>query len=82
MLYLIKAYDVTGLAQSPVGENVFAVNENAEKLFKSETKAFHNKTAKFLYLSKRTRPDILTDVVFLTTRGLNPGVEDARKRWR
>jgi hypothetical protein len=76
---LIKAYDVTGRAQSPAGDNLFAVNEDAEKLSKSETEAFHSKTAKLLYLSKRTRPDILTAVVFLTTRVLNPDVDDARK---
>ena len=76
---LIKAYDVNGRAQSPAGENLFSVNEDAEKLSKSETETFHSKTAKFLYLSKRTRPDILTAVVFLTTRVLNPDVDDARK---
>jgi len=71
--------DVTGSAQSPAGENLFAVNEDAEKLSKSETEAFHSKTVELLYLSKHARPDILTAVVFLTMRVLNPDVDDTRK---
>ncbi len=76
---LMQAYNVTGRAQSPAGENLFAVNDEATKLSKSDAEAFHSKTAKLLYLSKRTRPDILTAVVFLTTRVLQPDEDDAKK---
>ena len=75
----MQAYNVTGRAQSPAGENLFAVNEDAVKLSKSEAEAFHSKTAKLLYLSKRSRPDILTAVVFLTTRVLQPDEDGVKK---
>lgn len=46
---------------------------------KSDAKRFHSFAAKLLYLSKRTRPDILTLVAFLTTRVQSP-IEDDRAK--
>jgi hypothetical protein len=40
---------------------------------------FHSVVAKLLYLSKRTRPDILTKVAFLTKRVLAPQRDDLYK---
>ena len=40
---------------------------------------FHSIMAKLLYLSKRSRPDILTSVAFLTKRVTKPQVEDMKK---
>jgi hypothetical protein len=37
---LMQAYSVTGRAQSPAGENLFAVNDEATKLSKSDAEAF------------------------------------------
>ena len=42
-------------------------------------KYFHTFVAKLLYLSKRTRPDILTLVAFLTTRVQSPTEDDRAK---
>ena len=76
---LIKAYEVEGKATTPATSNLFAIREDATKLTKEETELFHSKTAKLLYLAKRTRPDTLTAVVFLTTRVLNPDEDDQAK---
>ena len=43
---------------------------------------FYSITAKLLYLSKRTRPDILTAVAFLTKRVLKPQRDDYDKMIR
>ena len=44
-----------------------------------DAKYFHTFVAKLLYLSKRTRPDILTLVAFLTTRVQSPTEDDRAK---
>lgn len=42
----------------------------------------HHLTAKLLYLSKRTQPDLQTPVSFLTTCVQSPDVDDWKKLWR
>jgi hypothetical protein len=79
---LVKAYEVTGKAQSPAADDLFTVREEAMKLGKREAETFHSQTAKLLYLAKRTRPDILTAIAFLTTRVLEPDEDDLRKLGR
>jgi hypothetical protein len=45
-------------------------------------KVFHTQVAKLLYLAKRTRPDILLAVSFLTTRVQAPDQDDLNKLQR
>ena len=45
----------------------------------SSREYFHSITAKLLYLSKRSRPDILTSVAFLTKRVTIPQRDDMKK---
>jgi hypothetical protein len=45
----------------------------------NQREVFHSIVAKLLYLSKRTRPDILTEVAFLTKRVLAPQRDDLYK---
>jgi hypothetical protein len=56
-----------GVSASGAASHLYAVNENAEKLDSETVIMFHHLTAKLLYLSKRTRPDLQTPVSFLTT---------------
>ncbi len=42
------------------------------KLDQARAKAFHNITAKGIYVTKRARPDISLSIVFLTTRVKGP----------
>jgi hypothetical protein len=61
-------YGVTALAPTPAGHDLFRVNEVSPTLDKERKEAFHSRVAKLAYLSRRTRPDILTTIAFLSTR--------------
>ena len=54
--------------RSAAPKDLFKIDEAATKLNHDEEKAYHNITAKYLYVTKRARPDILLAVAFLTTR--------------
>jgi hypothetical protein len=60
-------------------DDLFKVDESAEKLTPQMSTAFHNIVAKSLYLVKRARPDASVAIAFLTTRVREPNVEDWSK---
>ena len=60
-------------------DDLFKVDEDAMKLDQAKAKAFHNLTAKMIYVAKRARPDISLAVAFLTTRVKGPDIDDWRK---
>ncbi len=60
-------------------DNLFKVDEDVVKLDQARAKAFHNITAKGIYVTKRARPDIFLSIAFLTTRVKGPDIEDWRK---
>lgn len=64
---------------SAAPEDLFKVNEDAEKLTPMKATIFHNIVAKALYLVKRARPDASVATAFLTTRVRAPDVDDWRK---
>ncbi len=64
---------------SAASDDLFFVNEDAEKPSEEGATAFHNLVAKTLYVSKRARPDVSTAIAFLTTRVRAPDVDDWRK---
>ncbi len=64
---------------SAAPDDLFAVNDDAEKLSKEGSTAFHNLVAKTLYVSKHARPDVSTAIAFLTTRVRAPDIDDWRK---
>jgi hypothetical protein len=61
---------------TPANDDLFHVDDTMELLTTRKKELFHSLVAKLLYMSKRARPDILTSVAFLTTRVLNPNVQD------
>jgi len=75
---LLQEADVHGTAASPAGDHLFTVRQ-IPSLSLSESKRFHTLTAKLLYLAKRSRPDILLAVSFLTTRVTTPTQDDLKK---
>jgi len=75
---ILQDYDYKGHATSPAGESLFTVEEG-QPLSETEAKKFHTGVAKLLYLSKRSRPDLLTTVSFLTSRVREPNTTDQRK---
>jgi hypothetical protein len=56
--------------------NLFKVDEDAVKLDQARAKAFHNITAKGIYVTKRTRPNISLSIAFLTTRVKGPDIDN------
>jgi hypothetical protein len=75
---LIKASGTVGRASSPANNDLFIVH-TAEPLKASDAREFHSLVAKALYLAKRSRPDILTAIGFLTTRVREPTEQDRQK---
>ena len=58
-----------GFAVTPATENLFLVRNDVMPPISQEDKNyFHSYVAKLLYISKRTRPDILVATLLLTTR--------------
>jgi hypothetical protein len=60
-------------------DNLFKVDEDAVKLDQARAKAFHNITAKGIYVTKTARPDISLSIAFLTTRVKGPDIDNWRK---
>lgn len=66
-------------APSPADVNLFKIRPNDALCNDDDKKALHSLVAKLLYVAKRTRPDILTTVSFLTTRVRDPTDGDVKK---
>ena len=63
---------------TPASNDLFTIKDSSE-LSDEYAEYFHSMTARLLYLSKRTRPDLLLAVTFLTTRVVKPTEEDLEK---
>lgn len=75
--------DMPGTATTPARPNLFTPPVESDSYLPDNLRErFHSVTAKLLYLSKRTRPDILTAVAFLTKRVLKPQRDDYDKLTR
>ena len=81
MTDIMKEYGEVTTSITPADENLFNIRESPP-LSAGDAKRFHSFVAKLLYLSKRTRPDILTLVAFLTTRVQSPTEDDRAKLHR
>ena len=80
--YLSNILDELGVNKSvttPANENLFKVSDTDTRLSEKERQQFHTTVAKLLYLSKRTRPDILLPISFLCTRVKEATVSDQLK---
>ena len=66
-------------AKTPAHNDIFIIDEDAEKLDKSEAEKFHRTVAQLLYLATRVRPDIMLAVIFLTSRVREPTTQDLKK---
>jgi hypothetical protein len=79
---LLDIAKIKGTASTPAGINLFSVSTESPTLDQLEREDFHSQVARLLYLAKRTRPDILLAVSFLTTRVQEPTLEDLGKLTR
>ena len=66
-------------AKTPATDGLFEIDEQSDRLDIKEAKEFHTKVAQLLYLAKRTRPECLVAVSFLTTRVTKSTVQDKEK---
>ena len=64
---------------SPAGEHLFDVNANAEKISNAKQEIFHHIVAKLLFVSTRARPDLQVAISFLTSRVIQPTIDDWKK---
>ena len=79
---------IVGVSKTPADDNLFKIDLNGPLLhfilfyfilFFIFIERFHSLTAKLLYLSKRTRSDILACLAYLTKRVLEPRTDDWKK---
>ena len=77
----LKFSNTDGTAKTPAANHLFEVRQSV-LLDDPKREALHSITAKLLYLAKRTRPDILLPVSFLTTRVQAPDEDDWNKLQR
>ena len=63
----------------PHDDKLFVIDEKSPELSSEDAKKFHTAVAKILYLSKRTRVDVLLTTSFLCSRVLKPTEEDWKK---
>ena len=71
-----------GTADTPATKHLFRVRSDSPPLSEERRERFHSVMAKILYLSKRTRPDLLVAVAFLVRRVQNPDEDDWSKMVR
>jgi hypothetical protein len=77
--FSLACFSVSAGYTTAAPDDLFKVDEDAMKLDQAKAKAFHNLTAKIIYVTKRARPDISLAVAFLTTRVKGPNIDDWRK---
>jgi len=76
---IISNTGVSTKSSNPALPNLFFVNENSHRLQEPERKRFHTIICKAQYLAKRTRPDILPAVHFLSRR-VNQLTDDDKQK--
>lgn len=77
---------VQGTAMTPATEALFDIRDPSvvgnRPATAAESKCFHSEVAKLLYLAKRTCPELLTTVAFLSTRVTVCDLDDLKKLQR
>ena len=68
-----------GVAKTPAAGDLFEVNSKSDLLNAENKQFYHSTVAKFLYLGKRVRPDLLTAISFLSRRVQSPTEQDLKK---
>jgi hypothetical protein len=70
------------IAATPATEHLFKVNDNAKSLTEGQMIVCHNFVAKCLFLTKQARPDVSTDMAFLSARVKSSDVDKWKKLTR
>ena len=73
---ILEEFPTNETSRTPASAELFQVDEESPPLDDERRERFHSMVAKLLYMAKRARPDILTSVIFLTTRVLKSNEQD------
>jgi hypothetical protein len=76
---LLRDSSVEGLAKTPAADNLYETREDTPMASTEVSEWFHTQVAKLLYLAKRTKPECLTAVAYLTTRVTKCNLDDVVK---
>ena len=76
---MLEDFEIEGKVSTPAARCLFEVNGDCMKLNNDDRVKFHSMVQRILYLSKRTRWDLLTAVSFLTGRVREPDEDDMKK---
>jgi hypothetical protein len=76
---ILRTSGATKTKPTPAASTLFDIRPDAVKATVEEAKYFHTHVAKLLYLAKRTRPECLGAVAFLSTRVQACDVDDLAK---
>jgi hypothetical protein len=76
---VLDSYEVTGYRVTPATASLYEVTEGLSPLSDTEQSEFHSCVMKLMFLAQRARPDILTPVVFLSSRCNKCTAEDQTK---
>jgi hypothetical protein len=79
---LLRDCGVDGFAKTPAADNLYETREEVPLASKEVSEWFHSQVAKMLYLAKRTKPECLTAVAYLTTRVTKCNLDDVVKLMR
>ena len=71
--------DMDGITETPASNHLFTVIEDDVTLTGIQANLFWNLVAKILFISCRSRSNLKTALVFLTTQVLNPYGDDYKK---
>ena len=79
---IVRTSGVKGTARSPATDGLFETREDAAAVAESVRVWFHKIVAMILYLAKRTKPECLVAVAFLSTRVNKCTTDDVDKLQR
>ena len=79
---IVKVSGVEGTAKSPATDGLFEVRVDSPRVCEGTRVWYHKIVAMILYLAKRTKPECLTAVAFLTTRVDRCTLDDVEKLMR
>jgi virulence-associated protein VapD len=76
---MLENSGVIGEAKTPAASNLYETRDEIELVSDEMKEWYHCQVAKLLYLAKRTRPECLTAVAYLTTRVTKCNIDDVVK---
>ena len=71
--------EMDGVTVTPAASNLFTICQDAEKLDDEHTEVYHHISAQLLYLCQCAQLDLQPTMAFLTTRVMQPDIDNWKK---